>query len=126
MNISVMDLIAEARAAVPTIKPDELQDLMKHGDVLVVDVRDHPEVADTGKIEGAMHITRGMLEFRADDASPYFNSVFSKDKTVVLYCASGGRSALCGRALLALGFEDVRNLGTFNDWTNFGGPTEPL
>lgn len=126
MSTSIMDLVAEAKAAVPTIAPSDLLELMQRGDVLVVDVRDHSEIADTGKIEGAVHVTRGMLEFRADDATPYFDPEFAKDRTIVLYCASGGRSALCGQALLALGFEDVRNLGAFGDWLFFGGPTEKL
>ena len=124
MSISIMDLVAEARAAVPEIAPGELLVMMGQEDVLIVDVRDHPEVADTGKIESAIHVTRGMLEFQADEATPFFDSSFSKDKTIILYCASGGRSALCGQALIALGYKDVRNLGAFSAWLNRGGPTE--
>jgi rhodanese-related sulfurtransferase len=65
-----------------------------------------------------------MLEFRADEASPYHHPAFSRDKTVILYCASGGRSALAGKALRELGYEDVRNLGAFKDWAEKGLPTE--
>ena len=59
---------------------------------LVVDVRDAPEVEQSGKVAGAVHIPRGMLEFRADPESPYYDKNFAKDKTVIVYCASGGRA----------------------------------
>ena len=81
-------------------------------------------VAQTGIIPGAVHVTRGMLEFRADPQSPLHDPVFSKDRTVVLYCASGGRAALAGKALLDLGYADVRNLGGLGAWTKTGGPVE--
>ncbi len=125
MSISIMDLVAKAKTTVPAITPAELLKMtMGRADVLIVDVRDYLEVADSGKIEGALHVSRGMLEFQADEATPYFNPVFSKDKTIVVYCSSGGRSALCGQALIELGYEDVRNLGAFGEWVNTGGPTE--
>jgi rhodanese-related sulfurtransferase len=70
-----------------------------------------------------------MLEFRADPASPYHDKTFGKDKTIIVYCASGGRSALAGKTLKDLGFSDVRNLGAFKDWADSGGavdhPIEP-
>jgi rhodanese-related sulfurtransferase len=124
MSTSIMDMVAAAKSVVPAITPGELQSLIGQTDVLVVDVRDHPEVAQTGKIQGASHVSRGMLEFRADEATPHYNAAFTKDKMIVVYCASGGRSALAGRALLDLGFTNVRNLGGFGDWVNSGGPTE--
>ena len=124
MSTSIMDLVTKAKAVVPIIAPDELLTLMDRDDILIVDVRDHPEVADSGKVRGALHVTRGMLEFRADETTPYFNEAFSKEKTVVLYCASGGRSALAGQALMDLGYSDVRNLGSFGDWVEAGGPID--
>ena len=124
MSTSIMDLVAKAKAVVPVIAPDELLTLMDSDDILIVDVRDHPEVADSGKVQGALHVSRGMLEFRADETTPYFNEAFSKEKTVVLYCASGGRSALAGQALMNLGYSDVRNLGSFGDWVEAGGPID--
>lgn len=125
MNVSIMELVAEAKNAVMSLAPSELLDMMKDSNVLVVDVRDHPEVAQTGKIAGAIHVTRGMLEFEADVATPYFNPVFSKEKTVVLYCASGSRSALCANALKGIGYENVRIFGGFREWLRTGGPVEP-
>ena len=124
MGKSIMDQVAEAKAVVPDISPDEVKSLMGREDVLIVDVRDDGEVASTGKVQGALHVSRGMLEFRADETTPYHNEAFSKDKTVILYCATGGRSALSGKALLELGYKDVRNLGGFPAWAESGGDVE--
>ena len=129
MATSVKELLAAANAAVPKVTYEEAMDLIEGGNALVVDVRDAPEVEASGKVAGAVHVSRGMLEFRADPESPYYNEAFSKDRTVVLYCASGGRSALAGKALQDLGFTDVRNLGGFQGWAEAGGaidkPIEP-
>lgn len=128
MATTVKDLMAAANAAVPKITPEEARTLMAAG-ALVVDVRDAPEVEKSGKVAGAVHVSRGMLEFRADPASPYHDKAFSKDKTVIVYCASGGRSALAGKTLKDMGYTDVRNLGAFKDWAEGGGavdrPIEP-
>ena len=98
-------MLVAANSAVPRIQPADLRDRMSKGDVVVVDVRDAPELATGGKIKGAVHVPRGMLEFRADPESPYHNPALRKEKTVVLYCASGGRSALAGKTLQELGYK---------------------
>lgn len=120
---SIMEQVAAAKAVVPAIAPKDAADLIAKG-ALVVDVRDAPEVQDSGKIKGALHVSRGMLEFKADPKSPYHDPAFDPAKTVILYCASGGRSALSGKALKDLGFKDVRNLGGFKDWAESGGAIE--
>ena len=124
MSQSIMDLVAQAKAVVPAISAEETLELMARGDVLVVDVRDGDEVAASGKVAGAINVSRGMIEFRADETTPFHDKAFSKSKTVILYCASGGRSALAGKALLDIGYSDVRNLGGFKDWSEAGHPTE--
>jgi rhodanese-related sulfurtransferase len=128
MATTLKDMMAAANAAVPKVTPEEARALMAQG-ALVVDVRDAPEVEKTGKVAGALHVSRGMLEFRADPGSPYHDKTFSKDKTIIVYCASGGRSALSGKTLKDLGYSDVRNLGAFKDWAENGGavdhPIEP-
>ena len=91
---------------------------------LVVDVRDAPEVEKSGKVEGAVHVSRGMLEFRADPESPYHDKKFDRARPVIVYCASGGRSALSGKTLKDLGYEQVFNLGAFKDWAEAGGEIE--
>jgi len=99
--------------------------MIKAGDVLIVDVRDLTELAAGGKLKGAVHVSRGMLEFRADPESPYHNPAFAKDKTVLVYCASGGRSALSGKVLKDFGFAKVYNAGGFGELTASGIATEP-
>ena len=124
MSKSIMEVVAEAKAMVPSISPEELKGILGQDRVLIVDVRDAPELTDTGKVQGALNVSRGMLEFRADEATPYHNKAFAKDKTIILYCASGGRSALAGKALMELGYQDVRSLGAFKDWIEAGGAIE--
>lgn len=124
MSRSIMDFVAAAKNVVPSITAAEAAKLHGRKDVVFVDVRDAEEVAKTGRIAGALNVSRGMLEFRADETTPYHNQAFSRAKTVILYCASGGRSALGGKALLDLGYADVRNLGAFKDWAESGLPVE--
>jgi rhodanese-related sulfurtransferase len=124
MATTVKDMLEAANAAVPRITPAQARDLMAKGDALIVDVRDAPEVEKSGKVAGAVHVSRGMLEFRADPQSPYHDKKFAKDKAVIVYCASGGRSALAGKALKELGYDRVYNLGAFKDWAEGGGEVE--
>lgn len=124
MATNVKELMAGANAAVPKVTPDEARKMVAEQNALIVDVRDTPEIQATGKVEGALHVPRGMLEFRADPESPYHDKSFGKDRTVILYCASGGRSALSGKTLKDLGYEKVYNLGAFKDWADSGGAVE--
>jgi rhodanese-related sulfurtransferase len=124
MTTSVKLLMEAANAAVSKITPAQARDMIGHGNTLVVDVRDAGEVEKTGKIVGATNVSRGMLEFRADPESPYHDKAFARDKTVILYCASGGRSALAGKALKDMGYTQVFNLGAFKDWTESGGAVD--
>jgi rhodanese-related sulfurtransferase len=110
-----------ANAVVPRITPVQAREMMTKGNTLVVDVRDAPEVDKSGKVASSVNISRGMLEFRADPDSPYHDKSFSKDKTIILYCASGGRAALAGKVLKDMGYGRVYNLGAFKDWAESGG-----
>ena len=124
MPTTVKQMLEAANAAVPRITPGDARQMIAKGDTLVVDVRDAPEVERSGKVVGAVHVSRGMLEFRADPESPYHDKNFAKDKAVIVYCASGGRSALSGKALKDLGYERVYNLGAFKDWAESGGAVD--
>ena len=121
MATNIKQLMEQANSMVPRISPAELGEMEKRTDVLVVDVRDAPEIEQSGKVAGAVHVSRGMLEFRADPDSPYHDKNFTKDKTIIVYCASGGRSALSGKTLKDLGYDHVYNLGAFKDWVEAGG-----
>jgi rhodanese-related sulfurtransferase len=120
---SVKDLVAAANEVVPRISVDEAKQKIEAG-ALVVDVREPAEVEQSGKVAGAVHIPRGMVEFRADADTPYYDKNFAKDKAVILYCASGGRAALSGQALKELGYAEVYNLGGFTDWVESVGAVE--
>ena len=125
MAIGVKELLAEANAAVRKLSPAEAAEKIKAGNVLIVDVRDPPEVQQSGKIQGAVAVSRGMLEFSADAETPYHNPAFQKDKTVLVYCASGGRAALAGKRLKEMGYGTVYNIGGFKELAEAGLPTEP-
>jgi rhodanese-related sulfurtransferase len=83
MPTSVKQMMEAANAVVPKITPAEAREMIAKGNTLVVDVRDAPELEKSGKIAGAVHHSRGMLEFRADPDSPYYDKNFAKDKSII-------------------------------------------
>ncbi len=123
MPTSVKDMLAAAHGAVPKLSVEEALAHVADGAVLL-DVRDPQELAD-GKLRGAVAVSRGMLEFRADPASPAHHKALRPDLTVLVYCASGGRAALAGHTLITLGYARVFNAGGFKDLQAAGLPTEP-
>ena len=125
MTKNVKQLLADANASVPKLSPAEAVQKVRSGDVLVVDVRDPNEVQQSGKVKGSVNVSRGMLEFRADPDSPYHNPAFDKSKTILLHCASGGRSALAGKTLQEMGYTKVFNIGGFKELAEAGVDTEP-
>ena len=124
MATSLKQMMEAANAAVPKITPAQAAEMIGKGHTLVVDVRDAPELASSGKIAGALHVSRGMLEFRADPDSPAHDKHFEKDKTIILYCGSGGRAALAGKLLKDMGYDQVYNAGGFKDWAESGGAVD--
>ena len=124
MATSVKQLLEAANAVVPKVTPAQAREIMAKGNTLVLDVRDAPELEKSGKVAGAVHHSRGMLEFRADPESPYYDKSFARDKTIIIYCASGGRSALAGKVLKDMGYGQVYNMGAFKDWADSGGAVE--
>lgn len=121
---TVQAMIAEADAQVPRISPQEAKSLVGRPDVVFLDVREPAEVAASGKVPGAIAVPRGLVEFRADPSSPLHDAAFDRAKTVVTYCASGGRSALVGKTLKEMGYGNVYNLGGFKGWLDAGGEAE--
>ena len=119
-----MQLIGEALAEVASISVDDALALVDGGDAVFVDVRERAEHA-AGAIAGAVAAPRGFLEFVADPASPMHNPALSSGKRLIVYCASGGRSALATKTLQDMGYAEVANLtGGFQAWSEAGGPTE--
>ncbi len=122
--ITVKQMLAAANEAVPRVTPAEAMALAADPRTLLLDVRDAAEVQVSGKARGALNVSRGLLEFRADPESPAHDAAFDRERTILVYCASGGRSALAGRTLKEMGYGDVRNLGAFRDWVEAGGDVE--
>jgi rhodanese-related sulfurtransferase len=121
---TLKQMMDAANAAVPRITPAQARDMIAQGNTLVLDVRETQEVEKSGKVAGAVHVSRGLLEFRADPDSPSHDKGFVKDKNVIVYCGSGGRAALSGKLLKDMGYERVYNLGGFKDWADAGGEVE--
>lgn len=111
--------------SVPKISVDEARRLVTQENALLVDVRDATELATSGKLKGATHVPRGIIELRADVDAPSHDPQFRKDRPIVLYCAAGGRATLAGKVLKDMGYTKVYNLGGFKDAANGGFETEP-
>jgi rhodanese-related sulfurtransferase len=118
------EMLAAARAVVPNISIEDAKKLVGDPNVVFLDVRDGTELQASGKVKGAVHAQRGLLEFKADPASPYHVKEITPEKTLITYCASGGRSALAGQTLQEMGYTKVFNLGKFQDWKDGGGEVE--
>lgn len=117
-------MLDDANAAVPRISVEDAKKLVGKADVLFLDVREPSEVTASGKVPSTVAIPRGLVEFRAYPASQAHDKNFDKAKTVVAYCASGGRSAMVGKTLKDMGYTKVMNLGGFKGWLDGGGPVE--
>lgn len=123
---SVEDLVAEANRHIRRLSAAEALALLGRDDVLFVDVRDVRELAKTGRIPGARHVPRGLLEFWIDPKSPYHKPFFAEERTFVFYCAVSWRSALATRAAQEMGLAPVAHLeGGFEAWVEAGGPVQP-
>ena len=120
-------MVREADAAVRTVTPDEAETMQRAGDAVLVDIRDVRELDREGRVPGATHAPRGMLEFWFDPASPYHKTVFDQpERTFVLFCAAAGRSALAAKTLKDMGVTNVAHMeGGFGKWRDEGHPVEP-
>ena len=117
-------LVADANARITTRTVDETRALLADENVVLVDIRDPRELERDGKVPGAFHAPRGMLEFWVDPESPYFKPIFADEsKHFVLFCGGGWRSALSAAALQDMGMTNVSHVeGGFAAWKASGGP----
>lgn len=121
----VTEMIATARLLVGSISVAEAAGLRRLDAAILIDVRDICELHMTGTVPNAFHAPRGMLEFWADPDSPYHKSIFHTDKKLILFCASGLRSALAARTLQEMGMDNVLDLeGGFTEWKMQGLPVD--
>lgn len=117
------ELVAEAKSQIENLTPQQVQEELARGNVILIDVRESEELKQNGRIEGAIHAPRGMLEFYADPDMPYYKPAFDKTKRIILHCASGGRSALAVATLKDMGFTNVAHLdGGLKAWKESGKP----
>ena len=122
---SALDLVKEAKQQVENLTPQQVQEELATGNVVLIDIRESEERIPGNVINGSIHASRGMLEFYADASLPYHKPEFDKGKRIILHCASGGRSALAVKTLLEMGYENVAHLdGGIKAWKENSLPVE--
>lgn len=125
ITLGAKALVEAARSQIKEYTVEEAIELATRPDVLLVDIRDPRELAREGRIPGALHCPRGMVEFWIDPESPYFKPVFGEDRTFVFFCAGGMRSALATKVAQDMGLKPVAHvIGGFSAWRAAGGPVE--
>ena len=126
--MKISELISQAEAEIETLSVDQVSALLNDDDTVIVDLRDVRELWREGKIPGALHAPRGMLEFWFDPQSPYHREVFADPQTTyVLFCAAGWRSALATKTLADMGFSNVAHVdGGFGGLKAAGASIVPL
>ncbi len=123
--VSVQSMVDAAKKQVEELSGADAVALQGRDDVVLVDIRDPRELDRDGRVPGAFHCTRGMLEFWIDPASSYFKPVFGEDKRFVFFCAGGLRSALAAKTAQDMGLKPVAHvIGGFRAWKEAGGPVE--
>ena len=123
---SVDDYEAAAIAAITSYDAATARTFLGDDSVIFVDVREPGELAKDGKIPGSVHIPRGVLEYSVDPNHPRHNEIFSSGKTVIFYCAGGGRSVLATKLAQDMGVSNAVNLeGGFRAWSGAGGTIDP-
>ena len=118
-------MLKEAREQIENLTPEQVKKELENEGTVLIDIREAEELGQSGKIAGAVHSPRGLLEFYADESMPYHKPEFDKSKRLILHCASGGRSALAVKTLKEMGYENVAHLdGGIKSWKDAGYPTE--
>ena len=124
-KVGFKQMVAEAESQIDILTPTQAMDLVGQEDVVFVDIRDVRELERDGKLPGAYHMPRGMLEFWVDPDSPYYKPVFDEDKRFVFYCAAAWRSALATATAKKIGLEKAFHIdGGLSAWKEAGGPVE--
>ena len=118
---SLEELLIEANDLVKRLSYDESVDLITNTQTVIIDVREESEVYNLGLIKNAVHIPRGLIEFKLSPNSPNNPVLINDDTNILVYCAGGYRSALAAKSLMDLGFRNVYNLGGFQEWVESGG-----
>ncbi len=124
---TVHDLVAEAKAQIEELSPEQTRAELDAGTAVLVDIRDFRERVEQGVIPGSISAPRGMLEFWFDPESPYHQERYTLDGRYIFHCASGWRSALAAKAITEIGFTNVAHLDSgFTGWVEEGYPVEDI
>lgn len=127
MGKTVKSMVDEAEAEIETLSVETVQSLLEDENAQIIDIRDIRELWSEGKIPGAYHAPRGMLEFWACPESPYHKDIFASGKKLVFYCAAAWRSALATKVMQDMGISPVAHLeGGFKAWKEAEAPIEPV
>jgi rhodanese-related sulfurtransferase len=118
------DYVADANSVVERISAEDAVKFHGDGSTVFLDVRDSNEIVGSGTIKGAVCINRGILEFAADENTPYFKEELKKAGRICILCAAGGRAALAGKTLQEMGYSNVFNIGGFKQWQAAGGDVQ--
>lgn len=128
MALTVQEMMEAANMAVTRIDGAKAREMVDNG-ALLLDIRDASELQAVGRAAQSHHISRGMLEFRADPATQFYDPELRFDRPILVHCASGGRAALAGKLLKDMGYTEVYNIGGLQDWKAAGGsmiePVDP-
>ena len=126
--VNIFELAEKEKADIENLSVDQLKaEMASNKDLLLIDIREIQETIDLGTIPGAIHCARGMLEFWASPASPYYRDYFQEDRRTVVFCAGGGRSVFATNALREMGFTDVAHLEPgFGGWKKAEEPIEDV
>ena len=119
-------LLAEANKEIKLLSFSESKNLIENSNTVIIDVREESEVNNLGIVKGAIHIPRGLLEFKLEPNSINNPNNINRETNILIYCAGGYRSALAAKTLKDLGFKNVFNLGGFSDWVAAGGEIEVI
>ncbi len=122
---SATEMVKEAKQNVENLTPQQVQDELSQQKATLIDIRESEELQKDGKIAGATHAPRGMMEFYADESLPYHKPEFDRNKRIILHCASGGRSALAASTLKQMGYNNVAHMdGGIKAWKEAGLPLD--
>ena len=126
--VNIFELAEKEKSDIENLSVDQLKaEMADNKDLLLIDIREIQETIDLGTIPGAIHCARGILEFWASPASPYYRDYFQEDRRTVVFCAGGGRSVFATKALREMGFTDVAHLEPgFGGWKKAEEPIEDV
>ena len=127
IKVSARAMVEAAKAEIVEIPAGEAVRLLSDPAVVLVDIRDPRELERDGKVPGAFHCPRGMLEFWIDPASPYHKPVFAQDKRFLFFCGGGMRSALAAKVAQDMGLNPVAHvIGGFAALKVANAPIQPV